>query len=579
MRRVDPHTPLVTVVMTCYNSSKTIARAIESVRQQLYKNIELIVVDDASTDETLKIVQDSKDIWRKETISGRKRILRIITSKKNYGTYICRNYAIRHSRGSYITFHDSDDISSPFYVLKLVNQLRKNRDAKISVCLTNGRASQSGRPTLCAVSTCFRSDLVKHLGYFDSVRFGADSEFRKRCEARYGDKSISIVNEKLYMTRSINDSLTSNIKTGVYSSIRKSYYSAFRKFHYTIMNSKAKKDLLRYHFPMKKRPFLVPTACGSINVNLGDFTELKRDFHKPLANSDLENKTLTVLMSAYKSQDFIEMSIWSVLDQDLPEGWKLELIVGVDGCDQTAAVIQGIKDPRLGIIQFHENNGTYKTFNSIFDISTGSLVMRFDSDDIMSEGLMHEMITMFVSNPDCHWAGTRCARINEHGRRIGHFNKDVIHVGQRMWRRETWVQRIGSYEPWVCAADAEVVARAELAHGIKCMPTKNSFLCYRKHSGSLVNSPKTNMRSKKRAEYHGIIKERKKRFSSGFMKSPIVPDISTNYTKSGLLFSQDASQAIVSSPPENILENISNVRKICWAWFDRVHRPHLKKSV
>ena len=198
MRAIKKHAPLVTVVMSCYNSSATIGRAIDSVYNQLYKNIELIVVDDASTDQTLEIVQKYKDKWHASSPgSDRRRTLRVISGKRNYGTYVCRNYAIQKSTGEYITFHDSDDVANPFYVIKLVNQLVRNKHAKISVCLTNGRVGKKGKPVICATSTCFHRNLIKYLGYFDSVRFGADSEFRKRCEARFGLESVSILNEKL----------------------------------------------------------------------------------------------------------------------------------------------------------------------------------------------------------------------------------------------------------------------------------------------------------------------------------------------------------------------------------------------
>ena len=55
-------TPLVTVIIPTYNREKYVSRAIESAQHQLYKNIEIIVVDDGSTDNTAEVVKQFKDV-------------------------------------------------------------------------------------------------------------------------------------------------------------------------------------------------------------------------------------------------------------------------------------------------------------------------------------------------------------------------------------------------------------------------------------------------------------------------------------------------------------------------------------
>ena len=91
---------LVSVIMPSYNSKKYIRQAIESVLSQTYKYLELIVVDDYSSDNTVDIV--------KEYIRTDNRIV-LICLEKNSGPAIARNCAIAKARGRYIAFLDSDD--------------------------------------------------------------------------------------------------------------------------------------------------------------------------------------------------------------------------------------------------------------------------------------------------------------------------------------------------------------------------------------------------------------------------------------------------------------------------------------
>lgn len=89
---------LISVVLPTYNRGYIIEKAIVSVVSQTYENWELIVVDDASTDETWKVMEKYND----------KRI-KYIREEENRGANYCRNTGARHSNGTYIAFLDSDN--------------------------------------------------------------------------------------------------------------------------------------------------------------------------------------------------------------------------------------------------------------------------------------------------------------------------------------------------------------------------------------------------------------------------------------------------------------------------------------
>jgi glycosyltransferase involved in cell wall biosynthesis len=95
---------MVSIITPSYNSSKFIAQAIESALAQTYKNWEMIIIDDMSSDNSTEIVE--------KYLQADKRI-RLIKLEKNIGPALARNQAIERANGKYIAFLDSDDIWQP----------------------------------------------------------------------------------------------------------------------------------------------------------------------------------------------------------------------------------------------------------------------------------------------------------------------------------------------------------------------------------------------------------------------------------------------------------------------------------
>jgi len=112
---------MVSIITPAYNSGMFIAEMIESVLMQTYKNWELIIVDDCSSDETVEIV-------KRYTKDSR---IKLILLSKNSGPVVARNRAIKEAEGRYIAFLDSDDF---WHQDKLMKQLifMKKKDAALS---------------------------------------------------------------------------------------------------------------------------------------------------------------------------------------------------------------------------------------------------------------------------------------------------------------------------------------------------------------------------------------------------------------------------------------------------------------
>jgi glycosyltransferase involved in cell wall biosynthesis len=108
----------ISVIIPTYNGSRNIKRAIQSVLNQDYPNIEVIVVDDASTDDTVGVVKSIKDSR-----------LKIIEHKVNKNGSAARNTGIKASKGKYIALLDDDDEWLPTKLSKQVEYLEK-KDSK-----------------------------------------------------------------------------------------------------------------------------------------------------------------------------------------------------------------------------------------------------------------------------------------------------------------------------------------------------------------------------------------------------------------------------------------------------------------
>lgn len=102
--------PLVSVIIPTYNREYCLLKSINSVLGQTYSNIELIVVDDCSTDGTIQLLESIQDPR-----------LRVFVQERNSGPASARNFGVKMARGDYIAFHDSDD---ECHLDKIEKQLR-----------------------------------------------------------------------------------------------------------------------------------------------------------------------------------------------------------------------------------------------------------------------------------------------------------------------------------------------------------------------------------------------------------------------------------------------------------------------
>jgi len=138
--------PKVSVVIPTYNRGHLVSRAIRSVLDQTYQNFEVIVVDDASTDNTEKVVK----CFNNEKI-------KYFRHERNKGAATARNTGIRAAQGEYIAFQDSDDEWLPE---KLEKQIKvfENAPAEVGVVYTGFWRLEDGKKTYIPFARIIRNE-------------------------------------------------------------------------------------------------------------------------------------------------------------------------------------------------------------------------------------------------------------------------------------------------------------------------------------------------------------------------------------------------------------------------------------
>lgn len=113
---------LVSLIVPCYNGEKYLGRFLDSVLEQTYSNIQLILVNDGSTDNTSKIIGEYEPQLR-DALSDI-----VLLEQKNAGAAAAVNYALKYVEGEYLSWADSDDILLADNIKKKFDYLEKNRD-------------------------------------------------------------------------------------------------------------------------------------------------------------------------------------------------------------------------------------------------------------------------------------------------------------------------------------------------------------------------------------------------------------------------------------------------------------------
>lgn len=223
----DAH-ELVSIIMSTHNSGATVAYAARSILAQSYRNIELLICDDESSDTT------SAELHK---LRGDPRV-RLFRSCGNQGTYGVRNSLIPEARGAYITFHDSDDYAFPDRIERQLRYLKQEGAAAVAAQwfrVTPGGefvfSSDHAVARIAVVSLLAPREVYERFGPYRQARFGADTEFYEKLRLRLGVDAVKLMQTPTMLGLASGTSLTRSpgieaTEDGYRAPARRSYAAA-----------------------------------------------------------------------------------------------------------------------------------------------------------------------------------------------------------------------------------------------------------------------------------------------------------------------------------------------------------------
>lgn len=240
--------PTISVLVVLHNSAETANSCLQSLRNQTWSNLEIIVVDDASDDSTARIVADYADQDDR---------IHIIRNTRERGLFSCLNQALHIGTGELVTCHDSESWAHPQKIeiqarhLLAKSRLFANTSQRVHVTrdfdfLFSGMPGQyCSRDSRSIMFR--RAVMLQSLGAWDSTHYSADLELMRRANLVFGQGNIYDLQSGPMSIQFISK----NEATLPTNSAKASYLESADAYH-------ARSSSLRYEYPQKRRLFYAP---------------------------------------------------------------------------------------------------------------------------------------------------------------------------------------------------------------------------------------------------------------------------------------------------------------------------------
>jgi glycosyltransferase involved in cell wall biosynthesis len=392
--------PLVSVITVVYNAQDTIQRAIDSVRRQTYKNLQYIVIDGASSDNTLQIIEDNLDV------------IKSYVSESDSGIYDAMNKGIKRSEGSYIIMLNSDDWYEDNAIELLVNHIQDtnvdfvgslaryiNPDgtSKVLPSMSFDEATLLRMP-LRHQTLLISRNIYEKLGLYDtSFPIIADFDFAIRLYLNglsYSEVNLPLLNFS-----------TTGVSNTNWEKLHQEHSSLYQKYFPELSTEEA--DKISNHITAHPRNFsevcqnhpdLLQLRTASQRL-LNEFATVwgghwETEYEVMPINSREITPLVSIIIPAYNCSDTIEAALGSCLSQDYEH---IEVIC-VDDCsiDSTIDVVKKIahNDQRVKIVRNQSNSGPGFSRNHGFSESSGELILFMDADDLLLPKSIDHLVTL-----------------------------------------------------------------------------------------------------------------------------------------------------------------------------------------
>lgn len=429
--------PKFSIIMPNYNNGKYIGQAIKSVLCQSFKEWELIIVDDCSTDNSVAII---------EPFLADKRI-KLIRHKQNGGcAAVAEKTAVAHVRSGYFGVLDSDDYLSHNAIEVAYNEYLSNPDcgfiySQLCQCDVNLMPIRKGGNRKLFSSETFLdkpmgqwrtfrlADYLKTEGIDEDTLYAHDLDIIYKMEEV---AEVKFVDKVLYLARELPDSQCRgeiNLTIGMMARAKakinalkrrcitvaardnKNYDDLFRQ-SLSALAGKHHRDIGRYLEFLGTALRQGVVRCEDMPVKITD-NNIEKYTLRLAANvkfrdtrrimnlvGESERPLVSVYMVTYNTEKYIGKAIDSVLAQTY---FDLELIIVDDGStDNTASIVSSYNDPRIEYV-YKEHKNFAAGMNRAIMKAGGKYIIGVDSDDFIAPNYIEKMVACAVKNPDADY--------------------------------------------------------------------------------------------------------------------------------------------------------------------------------
>ena len=457
---------MISIIVTAYKNTSYIKETLESIINSCGDSEYEILIGIDNCIETMKFLMSIKN-----QLSDK---VKILFFTKKVGTYIIRNTLVKNSSYEKLLFFDSDDVMTSTLVSNVVNTLDNYeyvryryitfRDNYVNY-INNTPVNHYHVGTFGINKKVFMS-----LNGFEPWDCAADGEFFWRVTAN--KIRIETLDSVGLYYRKHSESLTSNPNTGMSSPIRKYYH-----------DKKHKKQSNNNFGPLD-------------NLVISDFILYVNDDSFLLEY--LVKPKISILIPAFKNPTMLSECLNSIRRYS-----DCEILVGIDGCEETLEYVKKNKyNENIRFFYFDKNNGPYIVRNSLAKISNSDTLLFFDSDDIMKENMISDILGRmsandFVKPMYSDFTNTpnyNITRSNTYGEGVFAIKKDLF-------------LSMNGFEPWPVAADSDFMGR--LYKNNKKFSYTNDVVFYRRvHPNSLTQRKDTGLSSPLRGKYYSMSKRK-----------------------------------------------------------------------
>lgn len=411
---------LISIVIPIYNSATFLEKTLDSLLNQSYRNIEFIIVDDGSTDNSTVILQ--------HYLTKDNRI--VVITKNNTGAGDSRNVGLERSRGEYIIFLDSDDIFDPFLLEKLYQQIELSQS---DICLCNYTAVdgldvvfsmqipnitnpfnpadeyhhlfQITHPIVW--NKLYRTQFIKN----NNLKFSTSPSVNDLFfvySSMFLAKKVTFIDEVLIEYNVANENSITKLSTDKWKCI----FSAYNELFYALQRENLLNELIISFSMSFKETYLyyldLKTVHNNMSINTSmnlfiytkEWEQLKIKYRQELYFIEAMAQNLpiiSIIMPIYNSEQYLRKSLDSLTSQTL---YNIEIICINDGSHDGSLDIlteYANNDTRVKVFS-QENAGPACARNVGLSHVTSPYLMFCDSDDWYEPGMCAKMLQTITRN-------------------------------------------------------------------------------------------------------------------------------------------------------------------------------------